>query len=73
MTSDMPQGGHGSSRFWVAKRKVVSKGKNESVSKQELLKGCYQGKNVTVLAILESLKFIVANNTFQPTANKEYP
>ena len=40
---------------------------------QKLLKGCYQGQNVTVLAILECLEFkifscpptMVADNTFQ--------
>ena len=31
--------------------------KKERVSKQKLLKGCHQGKNVTVLVIQESLEF----------------
>ena len=30
--------------------------KKERVSKQKLLKGCHQGQNVTVSAILESLE-----------------
>ena len=59
--------------FCVAKRKKGNKGRTERVSKQKLLKGCYQGQNVTVLAILERLEFknvscrptIVADNTFQ--------
>ena len=40
---------------------------------QKLLKGCHQGQNITVLAILECLEFknfscqptVVASNTFQ--------
>ena len=57
----------------VAKRKKGSKGKKEKVAKQKLLKGCPQGQNVTVLAILERLEFknfsyrqtLVADNSFQ--------
>ena len=45
------------SPFGVAKRKKGNKGKKEIVSKQKLLKGCYQGQNLTVLAILERLEF----------------
>ena len=33
-----------------------SKGKKERISKQKLLKGCHQGQNVAVLAILERLE-----------------
>ena len=59
--------------FGVEKRNKANKGKKERVSKQKLLKGCHQGQNVTVLAILERLelkkKFLLANavadNTFQ--------
>ena len=57
----------------VAKRKNGDKGKKERVSKQKLSKGCHQGQNIIVLAILERLEFknfscrptIVAGNTFQ--------
>ena len=60
-------------RFCVAKRKKGNKGKKERLSKQKLLKGCHQGQNVTVLAILERLEFknfsgrptMVADNTCQ--------
>ena len=56
-----------------AKRKKGDKGKKERVSKQKLLKGCHQGQNIIVLAILERLEFenfscrptMVADNTFQ--------
>ena len=59
--------------FCVAKRKKENKGKKERHSKQKLIKGCHQGQNVTVLAILERLEFkifssrrtIVADNTYQ--------
>ena len=59
--------------FCVAKRKKGNKGKKERVSKQKLLKDCHQGQDVTVLAILERLKFknfscrptMVTDNTFQ--------
>ena len=43
--------------FCIAKRKKGDKGKEEKVSKQELLKGCHQGQNIIVLAILEHLEF----------------
>ena len=54
----------------------VEKGSNrkkERISKHRLLKGCYQGQNVTALAILERLQFknfscrptTVDYNTFQ--------
>ena len=67
-----PSGGRGR-RGGVAKRKKGDKGKKERVSKQKLLKGCHQGQNVIVLAILERLEFerfscrttMVADNTFQ--------
>ena len=48
---------HTHTLFCVAKRKKGNKGKEESVSKQKLLKGCHQGQNVTPLAILERLEF----------------
>ena len=65
--------GHVSPTFLRSKNKKPTKVKRESVSKQKQLKGCYQGQNVTVLAILECLGFkifscwstIVADNTFQ--------
>ena len=57
-------------------RNKKKKGKNREeskASKQKLLKGCHQGQNVTVLAILERLEFknssgrpaMVAGNTCQ--------
>ena len=57
--------------FYVGEKKG-SKGKKEGVSKQKPLKGCYEGQNVTVLAIQEHLEFKsfssqptkVAENTF---------
>ena len=56
-----------------SKKKKGNLGKKERFSKQKLLKGCHQGQNVTVLAILECLKFkncscrptTVAGNAFQ--------
>ena len=59
--------------FSVAKKKRETKGKKERLSKQKLLKGCHQGQDVTVLAILERLEFknfsgrptMVADNTCQ--------
>ena len=59
--------------FCKGKRKKGIKGKKERVSKQKLLKGCHQGQNVTVLAILERLEFknfscrptMVTDSTFQ--------
>ena len=47
--------------------------RKERVSKQKLLKGCHQGQNIIVLAILECLEFenfssrptMMADNTFQ--------
>ena len=59
--------------FCVAKRKKGDKGKKERVSKEKLLKGCHQGQNIVVLAVIERLHFenfscrstIVADNTFQ--------
>ena len=66
------QGGHDPPTF-LHKKKKGNKKRKERVSKQKLLKGYHQGKNVTVLAILERLEFknfsfqptIVADNTFQ--------
>ena len=57
----------------AAKRKRGDKGKKERVSMQKLLKGCHQGQNIIVLAILERLEFknfscrptMVTKNTFQ--------
>ena len=46
--------------FFVWQKKRIKK---ERISKQKLLKGCHQGKNVTVLVILErwnSKIFLVA-------------
>ena len=51
------RGDHGSLLFWAAKRKEGNKGKKERVSKEKILKGCHQGQNVTVLAILERVEF----------------
>ena len=51
--------------FCVAKRKKGDKGKKERASKQKLLKGCHQGENIIILAILEHLefeKFLSANH-----------
>ena len=66
-------GGHGPPLFCVAEWKKWNKEKKEIVSKQKLLKGCHQSQNVTVLVILECLKFktlscwstMVSGNTFQ--------
>ena len=59
--------------FCIAKRKKGDKCKKQRVSKQKLSKGCHQGQNIIVLAILERLEFenfscrstMVADNTFQ--------
>ena len=51
------RGVHDPPRFCVAKRKKGNQGKKERFSKLKLLKGCHQGQNVTVLAILECLEF----------------
>ena len=67
------RGVHDPPPFCLAKRKKGNQGKKERFSKQKLLKGCHQGQNVTVLAILECLEFkkfscrptMVAGNTFQ--------
>ena len=58
--------------FCVAKRKKGNKGEKKSF-KAETIKGCHQGQNVTVLAILEYPEFknfscrptMVVDNTFQ--------
>ena len=47
-------GGHGFHFFSKQKEK---RGKKERVPRQKPLKGCYQGLNVSVLAILERLEF----------------
>ena len=59
--------------FLHSKKNRETKGKKERISREKLLKGCRQGQNVTVLAILECLEFknfscqptMVADNTFQ--------
>ena len=61
------------SPFCIAKRKNANKEKKEKVLKQELLKGCRQGQNVTALTIIKRLEFknissqptMMAVNTFQ--------
>ena len=58
---------------FLRSKKKKRKTKEERISKQKLLKGCHQGQNVTVLAILERLELknfpcrptIVTDNTFQ--------
>ena len=45
-----------SSLLSIAKIKKRNKGKKESVSRQNLFKGCYESQNITVLAILERLE-----------------
>ena len=47
-------GGMAPPHFFVWQKKRIKK---ERISKQKLLKGCHQGKNVTVLVILERLEF----------------
>ena len=49
-----------SRHFFPTNRKKVNKEKKGRVSKQKLLKGCHQGQNVTVLAILERLEFKIS-------------
>ena len=49
------EGVHGHPIICVAKIKKGNKEKKERVSKQKLLKGCYQGENVTVLIMLTVL------------------
>lgn len=51
------------------KKKEEKKGKEESVSKQDLFKGCYQGQIVAVLAILERIQF--KNFSYQLTMEAE--
>ena len=76
MTSGVGDGGScptPSPLFCVAKRKKGDKGKKERISKHKLSKGCHQGQNIIVLAILERLEFenfscrptMVADNTLQ--------
>ena len=57
MEGEGGEGGMASPLFSVAKRKKGNKEKKERVSRQKLLKGCHQGENVTVLAIIERLEF----------------
>ena len=42
--------------FWVPKKKKGDKGEKERALKQKLSKGCHQGQNIIVLAILERLE-----------------
>ena len=49
------EGAHDHHIFCVAKTKKGNKGEKERVSKQKLLKGCHQGKNVTVLVIFRGV------------------
>ena len=58
-------GEHSAATFLQAKRKKENKGKKERHSKQKLLRGFHQAQNVTVLAILERLKFKIFS--FRPT------
>ena len=60
--------------IWLrAAEKKGNQGKKERFSKQQLSKGCHQGHNITVLAILEYLEFktfscrptMVTHNTSQ--------
>ena len=50
-------GGLCHSLTFLRSKKNGNKGNKERVSKQKLLKGCHQGQNIVVLAILERLKF----------------
>ena len=56
-TPGVPGESHGHSTFLGSKKKKGNQGKKERFLKQKLLKGCHQGQNVTVLAILECLEF----------------
>ena len=56
--------------FCVAERKKGKQRKKERASKQKLLKGCHQGQNVTVLAILERLEF--KNFPCRPNGGQQY-
>ena len=59
--------------FCRAKRKIWKQKRKERVSTQKLLKGCHQGQNIIVLAILGRVEFknfscwptMVADSTFQ--------
>ena len=51
--------------FCKQKEERKIKEKKERHSKQKLLRGCHQAQNVTVLAILEGLKFKIF--PFRPT------
>ena len=57
--------------FFRSKEKIGKKRKKRRVSKQKLLKGCHQGQNVTVLAILERLEF--KNFSCRPTMVADIP
>ena len=50
-------GGLCHSLTFLRSKKEGNKRNKERDSKQKLLKGCHQGQNITVLAILERLKF----------------
>ena len=51
------KGGEHVSPIFLRSKKKGKQKKKEKVLKQKLLKGCHQGQNVTVLAILEHLEF----------------
>ena len=50
-------GGLCHSLTFLRSKKNGNNGNKKRVSKQKLLKGCHQGQNIAVLAVLESLKF----------------
>ena len=64
-----------------SKKKKGRQSRKERVSKQKLLKGCHQGKNIIVLAILEPLEFenvscrptLLADNTIQHSMHPIHP
>ena len=63
-------GGHGPANFCEQKENRKTKEKKERHSKQKLLKCCHQAQNVTVLAILEHLKFKIFSS--RPTMLADY-
>ena len=66
--------------IFLRSKKKKAEQKKERISKQKLLKGCHQGQQVTVLAILERLEFkhffsqptTVADNTFYCSTLKSF-
>ena len=66
--------------IFLRSKKKKGEQKKERISKQKLLKGCHQGQQVTVLAILERLEFkhffsqptTVADNTFYCSTLKSF-